>query len=111
MTLPMLGTVVTLKKYPLIRDWICGPGHAVEIQDFCEIDMLEHHHSDLLSEWKKQLDGHHGPRGLHGPFFGLESRPRKPRPALSFRSECSRGLAVAEVFAAALMVIHSPLNH
>lgn len=111
MTLPLLGTAVTLATYPPIRDWVCGPGRALEIQDFCGIGVLERDYSDLLTAWLTQLDGHSGPRGIHGPFFGLDiSNPDAEMRAV-IQKRMLQSLLVVEALNADLMVIHSPFNH
>ena len=111
MTLPLLGTAVTLATYPPIRDWVCGPGRALEIQDFCGIGVLERDYSDLLAAWLTQLDGHSGKRGIHGPFFGLDiSNPDAEMRAV-IQKRMLQSLLVVEALNADLMVIHSPFNH
>lgn len=111
MTLPLLGTAVTIDTYAQVRDWVCDAGRAIEIQDFCAIGVLERDHTDLLDAWLKALDGQTGPRGIHGPFFGLDiaSPDRDVRAIVQKRM--LQGLDVAEALGADLMVIHSPFNH
>lgn len=111
MTLPLLGAAVTLQSYPVIRDWVCETGRALEIQDFCGIGVLERDHSDLLSAWASLLDGHAGPRGIHGPFFGLDIATSDAEVRAVVRKRLIQGLEVAEALGADLMVIHSPFNH
>jgi sugar phosphate isomerase/epimerase len=111
MSLPLLGTAVTLDTYPLIRDWICGPARAIEIQDFCGVGVLERDHTDMLDAWLKLLDGHTGPRGIHGPFFGLDIASSDHEIRAVVQKRMMQGLAVAEALGADLMVIHSPFNH
>lgn len=111
MSLPLLGAAVTLKSYPTIRDWVCGPGRAIEIQDFCEIGVLERDHDDLIAAWRAFLDGHSGPRGIHGPFFGLDIATPDGEVRSVIQKRMFQGLAVAEALGADLMVIHSPFNH
>jgi sugar phosphate isomerase/epimerase len=111
MTLPLLGAAVTLRTYPLIRDWICGPGRAIEIQDFCDIGVLETDHSDLIAQWRALLDGHDGLRGIHGPFFGLDIATPDAEVRAVVQKRMEQGLAVAEALGADVMVIHSPFTH
>jgi len=111
MSLPLLGTAVTLNSFPQLRDWICGPGRAIEIQDFCAIGVLEQDHSGMISAWKALLQGHNGPRALHGPFFGLDiAAPDKDIRAV-VQNRMFQGLAAVEALGADLMVIHSPFTH
>lgn len=111
MPLPLLGTAVTLPTYAPIRDWVCGPGRALEIQDFCQIGVLEQDHADLLAAWQKALDGHTGPRGIHGPFFGLDISTPDTEVRAIVQKRMLQALTVAERLGADLMVIHSPFNH
>lgn len=111
MTLPLLGTAAMLDTYPVIRDWVCDQGRALEIQDFSEIGVLEGDYDGLMAAWRIALDGHCGPRSIHGPFHGLPiaSPDRDVRAAVQKR--LLQGLHVAEALGADLMVIHSPFNH
>lgn len=111
MTLPLLGAAVTLPTYPAIRDWICGPGRTIEIQDFCDIGVLERDHADLIAAWQALLPGHEGLRGIHGPFFGLDISTPDGEVRAIVQKRMLQGLAVAEALGATHMVIHSPFNH
>jgi len=111
MTLPLLGTAVTLDTYPPIRDWVCGPGRAIEIQDFCEIGVLERDHAALIGAWQGVLDGHGGKRAIHGPFYGLDIATSDTEVRAIVQKRMFQGLDVAGALGADLMVIHSPFNH
>ncbi|MBU4528467.1 MAG: sugar phosphate isomerase/epimerase [Hoeflea sp.] len=111
MTLPLLGAAVTLPTFTQIQDWICGPGRAIEIQDFCGIGVLERDHSDLIAAWQAVLPAHTGERGIHGPFFGLDiSTPDREVRAI-VQKRMMQALEVAEALEATHMVIHSPFTH
>jgi hypothetical protein len=94
-----------------IRDWVCGPGRALEIQDFCRIGVLERDHADLIAAWQQALDGHSGPRWIHGPFFGLDIATPDSEVRAVMQKRVLQRLAVAEALGADLMVIHSPFTH
>jgi hypothetical protein len=111
MTLPLLGTAVTLDTHGPIRDWVCGPGRALEIWDFCRIGVLERDHADLIAAWQQALDGHSGPRWIHGPFFGLDIATPDSEVRAVMQKRVLQRLAVAEALGADLMVIHSPFTH
>ncbi|MFN3292323.1 MAG: sugar phosphate isomerase/epimerase family protein [Gemmobacter sp.] len=111
MSLPRLGAAVMIDTYPVLREWICGPGRAIEIQDFCGIGVLERDHSDLIAAWKTLLHGHSGPRGIHGPFFGLDIANPDTEVRAIVQKRLLQGLEVAEALGADLMVIHSPFTH
>jgi len=111
MPLPLLGAAVTLDAWPSIRDWVCETGRALEIQDFCAIGVLEADHSGLLNTWRTALEGHTGPRGIHGPFFGLDIATPDAEVRAVVQKRMMQGIAVAETLEADVMVIHSPFNH
>ncbi|MBD3763241.1 MAG: sugar phosphate isomerase/epimerase [Rhodobacterales bacterium] len=111
MTLPLLGAAVNLTSYPLIRDWVCGAGRAIEIQDFCAVGVLERDQADLIAAWRALLDGHMGDRGIHGPFFGLDIATPDGEVRAVVQKRMLQGLSVAEALGATHMVIHSPFTH
>lgn len=111
MTLPLLGTAVTTGTYAHLRDWICESGRAVEIQDFAGMGVLERDHADLVAAWRGLLDGHEGPRGIHGPFFGLDIATPDREVRAIVQKRMLQALDVAAALGADLMVIHSPFNH
>ena len=111
MTLPLLGVALTLPRYAPLQDWICGPGRAIEMQDFCGIGVLEGDVSDLIAAWQAALAGHDGPRGIHGPFFGLDlANPDREVRAI-VQKRFLQGLEVAEALGATHMVVHSPFTY
>lgn len=111
MTLPLLGAAVTLPTFMSIHDWICGPGRAIEIQDFCQIGLLETDYSDLISAWQAVLPDHKAERGIHGPFFGLDISTTDREVRAVVQKRMMQALAIAEALKATHMVIHSPFNH
>lgn len=111
MSLPLLGTAVTLDSFPVMRDWICGPARAIEIQDFCEPGILERDHGDMIAAWLWLLDGHTGPRSIHGPFVGLDIASPDAEIRAVVQKRLLQGLGVAEALGADMMVIHSPFRH
>lgn len=110
MTLPLLGVAVQLPEFRLLRDWICGPGRAIEIQDFCQVGVLDGDVSDLLAHWRAELRAHHGPRGLHGPFYGLDLATPDREVRAVVRRRFLQGLEIAEALGATHMVVHSPYS-
>ncbi len=110
MTPPLLGVALTLPRFAPLRDWICGPGRAIEIQDFCGIGVLEGDVSGLVAAWQAALPGHDGPRGIHGPFFGLDlANPDREIRAI-VQKRFLQALDVAEALVATHMVVHSPFT-
>lgn len=111
MTLPLLGTALQIKDFAPLRDWICEPGRAIEIQDFVTPNLSQEAAQDLIAAWKRLLPAQTGPRGIHGPFFGLDlgNPDREIRAILTRRF--LRGLEVAEALGATHMVVHSPFTY
>ncbi|SOC03338.1 sugar phosphate isomerase/epimerase family protein [Rhodobacter maris] len=111
MTPPLLGLALLIENFLPLRDWICGPGRALEIQDFITPNLPVSERDDLLAAWKRLLVDHEGPRGIHGPFFGLDlSNPdRDIRAIISARFLSA--LEVAETLGATHMVVHSPFTY
>ncbi|MGY6570061.1 MAG: sugar phosphate isomerase/epimerase family protein, partial [Salinarimonas sp.] len=72
MTLPRLGVALNLERFDLLRDWICESDRTIEIQDFIHPSVIGADHSGLIGQWRERLEGHHGLRGIHGPFFSLD---------------------------------------
>jgi sugar phosphate isomerase/epimerase len=111
MSLPVLGAAVTIDSYSSIREWVCTADRGLEIQDFCKIGVLERDHSSLISAWIDKLDGHKGPRAIHGPFFGLDiSNPDTEMRAI-VQKRMYQAISIAVSLHADLIVIHSPFNH
>lgn len=111
MTLPLLGVAVTLPDWATVKDWICEPGRTIEIQDFCGIGVLEGDTDDLVARWTAELADHHGARGIHGPFFGLDlSTPDREVRAV-VQKRFLQALEIAEALSATHMVVHSPYTY
>lgn len=108
--LPLLGVALTRPDFDALRDWITGPGRAIEIQDFVGADVIAGDTDALVADWRAALAGHAGPRGIHGPFFGLDlSNPDREIRAVIQR-RLLKGLEIAEALGGTHMVVHSPFN-
>ena len=110
MTLPRLGVALTLPRFGALRDWVCDSGRALEIQDFVGPDVIAGDCSERIAAWRQVLAGHEGPRGIHGPFFGLDisSPDREVRAVVQRR--LIRGIEIAEALGGTHMVVHSPFT-
>ncbi|WP_223638779.1 sugar phosphate isomerase/epimerase family protein [Rhodobacter sp. TJ_12] len=111
MTLPLLGTALLYDHFATLRPWICDAGRAIEIQDFVTPNLGETETADLIAAWQRVLPAQTGPRGIHGPFFGLDLG----NPDREIRAIITRrflwGLEIAEALAATHMVVHSPFSY
>ena len=111
MTLPLLGAALTLDSLEGLGPWIReGGGRALEIQDFVAPGVIAGDCDAAIDAWRAALDGHDGPRGIHGPFFGLDiSSPDRDIRAVVQR-RLLRGIEIAEALGATHMVVHSPFT-
>lgn len=111
MPLPLLGVALNIADMPLLQDWILADQRPVEIQDFVFPDIIAGDHAGLIADWQTALQGHEGPRSIHGPFFGLDlSNPDLEIRAL-VQKRLLTGLDIAEALGADLMVVHSPFTY
>ncbi|MBN2631492.1 MAG: TIM barrel protein, partial [Rhodobacteraceae bacterium] len=111
MPLPLLGLALSYAHYAPLEAWICEEGRAIEIQDFVYTSVIRGDVSDMVARWKAALGAHHGPRGIHGPFFGLDLANPDPDLRAIIQTRFLKGLEVAEALAATHMVIHSPFSY
>lgn len=110
MSLPVIGAAVPLREMDALRPWLFEADRPIEIQDFVGPDVIAGDVSALVADWKKALDGHKGPRGIHGPFFGLDlSNPDEDIRAV-IQKRLITGVDIAARLGADVMVVHSPFN-
>lgn len=111
MTRMIIGAAIVLKHFDILRDWIFDQNRPLEMQDFVAPDVIAGDTADLVAAWKSQLDGHKGPRGIHGPFFGLDlSNPDRDIRSI-IQKRLIKGIEIAASLDADLMVVHSPFNY
>jgi len=111
MTLPLLGVAILRHDVEPLRDWVFAEGRAVEIQDFITADVLAEDPQDLALSYRRALDGHAGPRLLHGPFFGLDLSAPDEEIRAVVQKRLLQGLGMAEKLGCGVMVVHSPFNY
>lgn len=111
MSPPLLGVALTFDDFAPLRDWICTPGRAIEIQDFCALDALGGECDDLVARWQGVLGDQTGPRGIHGPFMGLDIGNPDRRIRQVVQDRLLEGLRIAGALEATQMVVHSPFNY
>lgn len=109
-TLPRLGVALTLPGLIQHHNWIIEEERDLEIQDFCEIDMLQGDWRPRAQEVKRLLRGHRGRLGSHGPFYGLDIASKDPAIRAVVRARMQQGLDQCAVLGATQMVIHSPFT-
>lgn len=110
MPLPSIGAAIKIGDLPVLRDWLFQADRPIEIQDFVGADVIAGDTSDLVARYKTALDGHTGPRGIHGPFFGLDlSNPDRDIRAV-VQKRLIAGIEIAAALDADMMVVHSPFT-
>lgn len=110
MPLPRLGAALTLDRFASLRDWMCAADRPLEIQDFVRPAVIGGPCDDLIAAWRGALDGHRGPRGIHGPFFGLDIAAPDAEIRAVVQKRLVRGVEIAEALGGSHMVVHSPFT-
>ncbi|MBW7056034.1 sugar phosphate isomerase/epimerase [Paracoccus bogoriensis] len=111
MSLPLLGVALTHPDFDGLRDWICAPGRAVEIQDFCALDAIRDVRDDLIAAWAALRDDLTGPVGIHGPFLGLDIGNPDGEIRAIVQKRLLEGIEIALALRADQMVVHSPFTY
>jgi sugar phosphate isomerase/epimerase len=100
-------------ELPYVRQharWLWDGARDLEIQDFCEPEVLDGDWRALANDIRQELAGYPGRIGLHGPFYGLEIGAKDPRVRAVVMDRLRQGLDIAGVVGATQMVIHSPFD-
>lgn len=108
--LPVLGVALPLAGLRLHRNWIMDKQRDVEVQDFWPGDVLNGDWKPLADEVKKELQGHTGRLGIHGPFWGFNIASKDPDVRAVVLKRMHQGLDVCAHLGATQMVIHSPYS-
>lgn len=110
MPLNPIGAAVLIRHMDMLHDWLVERDRPIEIQDFVGPDVIAGDVSDLVGHWQQALSDHQGPRGIHGPFFGLDlSNPDRAIRAI-VQERLMAGIEIAARLKADVMVIHSPFT-
>jgi sugar phosphate isomerase/epimerase len=109
-TLPVLGVALPLAGIRMHRDWIMEKQRDIEVQDFWPGDVLNGDWKPLADDVKKELHGHTGRLGIHGPFWGFNIASKDPDVRAVVSKRMHQGLDVCAHLGATQMVIHSPYS-
>lgn len=90
------------------RDWLFDAPRDVELQDFSSYAQLTGDWRAVAQEARRQLDGHTGRLGIHGPFEGLDIDNKDPEVQPIITRRFLTALEACEVLGARQMVVHSP---
>jgi sugar phosphate isomerase/epimerase len=106
--LPVLGVALPVDALAEHIDWIMTDSRDVELQDFCNAEVLEGDWRARAADAKRILNGHAGRLGIHGPFWGFSIASQDPDIQAVVRKRMDQGLSVCAELGATQMVIHSP---
>lgn len=106
--LPVVGAAMPIADLATHRDFLLELPRDLEIQDFTKASVLSSDYSGLIAEAKKQLDGHEGRVGIHGPFWGFAIDTADPDIRTVVQTRMNQGLDACVALHATHMVIHSP---
>lgn len=108
--LPIVGAALLVDQMSVYRDWYLEKPRALEIQSFIHADVLNGDWKTMADEVKKQLDGHQGRLGIHGPFWGFTIDTSDPDVRSVVQRRLHQALDVCAYIGADQMVIHSPFT-
>jgi sugar phosphate isomerase/epimerase len=110
MSVPILGAALTVADLPTHAKWLREFPRDLEIQDFCQSELLDADWQSIAAHALKLLDGHEGRLGIHGPFWGWTISSYDADVRAVVRKRINQALDVCEVLGATHMVIHSPFT-
>lgn len=108
--LPAIGACLPVEALEQHRDWLFDSDRDVELQSFFFAEILDGDWRTLAEEAHKQLDGHNGRIGIHGPFWGFTINSMDPAIRRIVETRMLQCLDVCDVVGADQMVIHSPYS-
>jgi sugar phosphate isomerase/epimerase len=104
----LIGAAIDVIDLARWGDWIVEGQRDLELQDFCEPDVLTGDWDARVAEAKRRLDGYRGRLGIHGPFWGFAVDSHDPEVRAIVRRRLDQGLDVCAALGATHMVVHSP---
>lgn len=108
MTPLVIGACLSAKDIAAHRDWLFEANRDIEIQDFMSPAALSTEMEDRIAATLKALEGHHGRRGIHGPFEGLDIHNKDSELRPLIKERFLKALEAADRIGARQMVLHSP---
>lgn len=110
MSLPVIGAALEVGEIAHHRDWLLAKQRDLELQTFNDAKVLTGDWRPLADAVRRQLDGHTGRLGIHGPFWGFAVATPDPDVQAIVRTRMAQGLDVCAAIGATQMVIHSPVT-
>lgn len=106
--LPLLGAALMTRDLAGMQDFILSENRDLELQDFCDAELLNGDWRKVADQARRLLSGYSGRLGIHGPFMGLSIASADPDLRVINARKFMQGLEVCEYLGATQMVIHSP---
>lgn len=106
--LPVLGACMPVSALADHAAWLAEDARDLELQDFCEAEVLANDWRERARAARALLSGHRGRLGIHGPFWGFSIASKDPEVRALVRRRMDQGLDAAAEVQATQMVIHSP---
>lgn len=106
----LIGAAIDVPDLAQWADWIVEGQRDLELQDFCEPDVLTGDWQTRVEEAKRRLGGYHGRLGIHGPFWGFTVDSHDADVRAIVRKRLDQGLDVCAALGATQMVVHSPFT-
>lgn len=107
-SLPLLGAAMSTETLTRLQRFILDDQRDLELQDFCEAQVLNGDWKPIADRAKSLLEGYSGRLGIHGPFWGLSLANPDPEIRDIVARRIGQGLDVCAYLGATQMVIHSP---
>ncbi|HVW92359.1 MAG TPA: sugar phosphate isomerase/epimerase [Devosia sp.] len=108
--LPIVGAALPIRLLESHHNWLLESQRDLEIQDFCDPQVIEGDWSDRAAEAKRWLDGYTGRMGIHGAFWDLPLHAYDPLIRDVVKRRLWQGLDVCEALGGTHMVVHSPYS-
>jgi sugar phosphate isomerase/epimerase len=108
MPAPLIGAAIDVADLAQWGDWIVKDHRDLELQDFCEPEVIAGDWRTRVEEALRRLDGYRGRLGIHGPFWGFTVDSHDPDVRAVVRRRLDQGLDVCAALGATQMVVHSP---
>lgn len=110
MTPLSVGAAIDTVDLPTYRDWLIAGQRDLELQDFCQAQVILGDWRSRVEEARRALDGYSGRLGIHGPFVGVPIDNNDPQIGPIITARFLTALEICEALGASQMVVHSPFT-
>jgi hypothetical protein len=107
-TLPVLGACMPVADLAHHAAWLAEDARDLEIQDFCNAEVLNGDWRGRVKAARALMSGHRGRLGIHGLFWGFSIASKDPDVRALVRRRMVQALDAAAELGATQMVMHSP---